>query len=80
MGVATSRRSCGLVAARFPCRVYNRAAICAVSILSLMIAAAVHVPATDMSRWVFDPIPLACVRASGVLYVAGVSRLFYTLK
>jgi len=45
-----------------------------------MIAAAVHVPATDMSRWVFDPIPLACVLASGVLYVAGVSRLFYTLK
>jgi len=44
VGVATSRSSCGLVAARFPCRVYNRAAICAVSILSLMIAAAVHVP------------------------------------
>jgi len=29
-----------------------------------------------MSRWVFDPIPLACVLASGVLYVAGVSRLW----
>src|SRR5207248_10681791 len=31
---------------------------------------------TDMSHWVFDPISLACVLASGVLYVAGVSRLW----
>src|SRR5438067_3195230 len=29
-----------------------------------------------MSRWVFDPISLACLLASGALYVAGVSRLW----
>ena len=28
-----------------------------------------------MSHWVFDPISLACLIASGALYVAGVSRL-----
>src|SRR5204863_25263 len=29
-----------------------------------------------MSHWVFDPISLACLIASGALYVAGVSRLW----
>src|SRR5436309_1681100 len=29
-----------------------------------------------MSHWVFDPISLACLLASGALYVAGVSRLW----
>src|SRR5438874_7453140 len=29
-----------------------------------------------MRHWVFDPISLACVLASGALYVAGVSRLW----
>src|SRR5437773_2021960 len=29
-----------------------------------------------MSHWVFDPISLACLGASGALYVAGVSRLW----
>src|SRR5438309_2464003 len=27
-----------------------------------------------MSQWVFDPISVACLLASGALYVAGVSR------
>src|SRR5205807_594459 len=29
-----------------------------------------------MSRWVFDPISVACLLASGALYAAGVSRLW----
>src|SRR5438874_11512158 len=29
-----------------------------------------------MRHWVFDPISLACVLASGALYVAGVARLW----
>jgi hypothetical protein len=29
-----------------------------------------------MSHWVFDPISLACLLASGALYVAGISRLW----
>src|SRR5207244_10008440 len=29
-----------------------------------------------MSHWVFDPISLACLLASGALYIGGVSRLW----
>src|SRR6266550_888013 len=29
-----------------------------------------------MNHWVFDPIPLACLIASGALYAAGVARLW----